>query len=154
MTEKPKPIPQHCVTSWEEANELVQRLTEGGTRALGAGNFYPEDFTLHYKDSWSGEGTGYRIWKNEDGRHKEIFALVNIGEVPDYRLSWTYVDPEYGEITNDQDCSADSILDCITDMRTQGMSIVEEKIFSSVVDPDTKRVTWNEIDIENFPDYL
>jgi len=67
------------VPSWEEAHTLVRSLTGTGRVALGAGNSYPEDYTLHYLDSWSGEGMGYRLYRNENGKHVELLATIYIG---------------------------------------------------------------------------
>lgn len=69
----------YTVSSWEEAQKLVRSLAQDGSIALGAGNSYPEDYTIHYLDALSGEGMGYRLWRNEDGRHVELMATIYIG---------------------------------------------------------------------------
>ncbi len=77
-----KKTPVFYVENWKEANQIVNQLTEGGTPALGSWYQYPEDFTLNYMDSWSGEGMGYAVWENENGKHKAIAGIVHIGKKP------------------------------------------------------------------------
>ena len=68
----------HQVRDWAEANQKVAEITAGGTRALGSGSSYPEDYTLMYHDCLSGAGAGYTIWRNQNGEHIGIYAIIDI----------------------------------------------------------------------------
>ena len=60
------------------ANDLrrvTAELTAGGTVAYGVGNRYPEDFTVITRDFER------RIWRNLDGGHPELVALLRITHV-------------------------------------------------------------------------
>ena len=81
--DEPPVIPSYRMNSWEEANELLDQLTQDGTRAMGSWYRYPEDYTFVYKDALSGQGMGYWVWRNENGKHVELMADISIGKLPE-----------------------------------------------------------------------
>lgn len=80
--ENEEPNPNRYVADWEEGAKLVDELTAGGSAALGSWYRYPEDFTIFYKDALSGEGSGYYIYRNENGKHVELVANIHVGIKP------------------------------------------------------------------------
>ena len=80
--EQPKQV-YFRVNDWLEAHAVIHEIAAGGQIAFGAGNRYPEDYTLFYKDALSGQGEGYFMMRVENGKHVELVADISIGKPPE-----------------------------------------------------------------------
>lgn len=74
--------------------------------------------------------------------------------IPDYWLRYTYQDEHGDEVVLEVGCSENSLYEKISDMRTQGWSILKEEIMGACWDKDGNFDGWGSIDADNFPEYL